>query len=328
MKKLFLFLPVVMLFLQLISCSGSKLGYAANDEKLEMQVKEKRDVIDYNKLSAQRIPDFKRRMAQRIPDSSIGNPNAQHALPFAPILGGLVSLATNGVKKMIDNDKKKYTAGYDFALTKLYFYDQLSTESMFDPLGMQFHGFTLVRTFKTADGKEDTALKATFVLDTANEYEIINNAVFRLRLKDIDIRYAKAKIAKTAKQNINMDMEISFYSSYVNEMGQLFDNVLLGKFYLLLREVPLDKSAQGYAEYYQKLRGNLLDGRSFIVPRSFGYYLTGNGDRAKCYSQGAYSIHVKVNESSKNTFVNKIIIDNSTQILNSAESGLKKLINE
>lgn len=326
MKRILLFF-LIGAAMQLVSCSGSKLGYATSDEKLNMQVKEKRDVIDYSKLSVQRIPSFKRRTEQRSADSVTAN-GAQHALPIAPMLGGLVSLATNGVKKMIDNDKKKYTASYDFALTKLYFYDQLSTESMFDPVGMQFHTFTLVRTFKTTDGKEDTALTATFVLDTANAYEIINNSVFRLRLKDIDIRYAKAKIAKGAKQSINMDLEISFYSSYVNEMGQLFDNMLLGKFYLLLREAPLDKTAPDYKEYYQKLKGSLLDGRSFIVPRSFGYYIAGNGDRAKCYSQGAYSIHVKVNESSKNTFVNKIIIDNSTQILNSAESGLKKLIND
>jgi hypothetical protein len=158
-------------------------------------------------------------------------------------------------------------------------------------------------------------------------YEIINNSIFRLRLKDIDLRYAKAKIAKGAKKTINLDMEISFYTSYVNEMGQLFDNLLLGKFYLLLRDAPVDKSASGYDEFYNQKRGALLDGRSFIVPRSFGYYMAGTGERARCYSQGAYSILVKVNESSKNTFVNKIIIDNSNQLLNSAESGIKKLIN-
>lgn len=325
MKNLMLLFLSVTILSQLVSCSGSKLGYAAHNEKLQMQVSEKRDVIDYNQLNAQHIPSFRKRMDQQSANVRLQQSGAQ-AMPIAPILGGLISLAKDGVKKMIDNDKKKYTAGYDFALTNLYFYDQLSTESMFDPTGMQFHGFTLVRTFKTSEGKEDTALTATFVLDTTNEYEIINNSVFRLRLKDIDIRYAKAKIAKAAKQNINMDMEISFYTSYVNEMGQLFDNVLLGKFYLLLRNAPLEKDAPGYEAYYQKQKGNLLDGRSFIIPRSFGYYITGNGDRAKCYSQGAYSIRVKVSESSKNTFVNKIIIDNSTQILNSAETGLKKII--
>ena len=317
----------LLILVLLNGCRGSKLGYANDKENLKMQVEEKRDVINYNLLAVQRIPNFKMRMEQHKEQKSMQERGIQY-FPAAPILGSIISLAANGVKKMIDNDKKKYTADYDFALTSLVFYDQLSTESMFDPTGMQFNGFKLIRTFKNEAGKEDTALTAIFVLDTVNTYEIINNSCFRLRLKDIDIRYAKAKVAKAAKQNINMDMEISFFSSYVNELGQLFDNMLLGKFYLLLRDVPLNKNDTGYAEYYHKLKNILLDGRSFIVPRSFGYYIAGNGDRAKCFSQGAYSIHVKVSESSRNTFINKIIIDNSSQILNSAETRLKKAISQ
>lgn len=327
MKSFLMIIAALAVFTALNSCSGSKLGYAGKEDKNNMQVVEKRDVINYNALAVQRIPDFRKRMEQQLEQKKLLEQGVQ-SFPVAQLAGGLISMATNGVKKMIDNDKKKYAAAYDFALTHLVFYDQLSTESMFDPMGMQFNGFKLVRTFKNSEGKEDTALTAVFAIDTVNTYEIINNSCFRLRLKDINIRYAKAKIARNAPQNINMDLEISFYSSYVNEMGQLFDNVLLGKFYLLLREAPLNTNDAAYTNYYHKLKDTLLDGRSFIVPRSFGYYMSGNGVRARCYSQGAYSIHVKVNESSKNTFVNKLIIDNSAQLLNSAETQLKKVVNK
>ena len=109
--------------------------------------------------------------------------------PLSGIVGGAVSLATNAVKQMIAKDKKKYNAEYNYALTDLYFYDQLSIDGPFDPLGLQFSGFKLVRTFNN-NGKTDTALTAEFVLDTENPYEILNNAMFRLKLKSLKLNYA------------------------------------------------------------------------------------------------------------------------------------------
>lgn len=308
----------------LVACNGSKLGYQTKNEVVKMNVDEARDVINYPLLESQQIPSFAQRVDKQMATKQ-GNNLGQSSFMAAPLVGNLVSLATDGIKQMIEKDKKKYTANYNFALTNLYFYDQLSTESAFDPVGMQFNGFTLVRTFKNSQGKIDTALVAEFELDTSNAYEIINDAVFRLRLKSFDLRYAKAKIAKGKKQRVNMDFEIVFTSSYVNEMGQLFDKVTLGKFYLLLRDVPLNKNDTAYNKYHQQLKGKLLDGRSFIVPRSFGYYLADNNKKAKCFSQGAYSIQVNVKESSKNNFVNKLIIDNSNELLKSANEEGKKL---
>lgn len=308
----------------LAACSGSKYGYKQKNETVKMNIDETKDVINYPKLETQSIPTFTQRVAkQMVPKQTNGF--GQSSFIAAPLVGNLVSLATDGIKQMIEKDRKKYTANYNFALTNLYFYDQLSTESAFDPVGMQFSGFTLVRTFKNNEGKIDTALVAEFELDTTNAYEIINDAVFKLRLKKLDLRYAKAKIANGTKKHLNMDIEIVFTSSYVNEHGQLFDNITLGKFYLLLREMPLDKNENGYASYYQNLKGKLIDGRSFIVPRSFGYYLAENNQKAKCFSQGAYNIQVNVKESSKNNFINKLIIDNSNEILQSANREGKKL---
>jgi hypothetical protein len=235
---------------------------------------------------------------------------------------GAVSLATNAVKQMIAKDKKKYTAEYDYALTDLYFYDQLSTENPFDPIGMQFSGFRLVRTFQNK-GVTDTAMIADFELDNTNPYEIINNSIFRLKLKSLQLNYAKAKVPANNKL-LNMDFEISFHTSYVNGQGELFKNIELGKFFFFLRKAPLDNDAEGYTAYYEKLKGKKLEGQSFIVPRSFGYHMSGINTVEPAYSQGAYTIQVKVKESSKNTFVNQLIIDNSNKLVDALGDQLKK----
>ncbi|MBK9659476.1 MAG: hypothetical protein IPO68_06180 [Chitinophagaceae bacterium] len=210
----------------------------------------------------------------------------------------------------------------------IYFYDQLSTESVFDPVGLQFSGFNLLRTFTNNQGQNDTAFIARFELDMTSANEIINNSVFRLRLTDLQLRYSKIKMTKAQKDNINMDVEITFNSSYVNELGQLFDNVELGKFYLLLREAPMDKNSPVYTHYYDSLKGTRVDGRSFIVPRSFGYYKDESGNVNKSFSQGAYSISVKVTESANDRFVTKVISDNSSQIIDMLGNGAKRILGQ
>jgi hypothetical protein len=189
---------------------------------------------------------------------------------------------------------------------------------------MQFSGFKLIRSFDN-HGRMDTALTAEFELDTANPYEILNNAMFRLKLKTLQLNYAKAKVPGN-NNYLNMDIEIAFNSSYVNSQGVLFKNIELGKFYFFLRKAPLDKTQPGYEAYYQNLAGKKLDGQSFIVPRSFGYHITGTNNAQPSYSQGAYNITVDVKESSKNSFVNQMIIDNSGQLIDALGGAIKKRI--
>jgi hypothetical protein len=303
------FIVLFIAMCMLCSCAGSRQGSAGESEEVKMNILEKPDVIKYASLQQQDVPD----MASR------GNGSRG---PIAGIAGGAVSLASNAIKQMIAKDKKKYNAAYDYALTDLYFYDQLSVEGPFDPLGLQFSGFKLVRTFEN-NGKTDTALTVSFELDDSNPYEILNNAMFRLKLKSLQLNYAKAKVPGN-NNFLNMDFEITFNSSYVNNQGSLFKNIELGKFYFFLRKAPLDKNAAGYDEYYQNLVGKKIDGQSFIVPRSFGYHVVGKNNAQPSYSQGAYNITVNVKESSKNTFVNQMIIDNSGQLVDALGGALKK----
>jgi len=320
MKRQFIFLGFILLIaISFSSCRflhiGSDSKKIEKKEKLSMKIKEQWNVLSPSQLKSQEVLS----LDARAEEEKTGTRGA-----FAPIAGSLVSLATDAVKSIIANDQKKYIADYQFGLTDLYFYDQLSNEGLFDPIGLQFSGFKLSRTFINKAGLEDTALTAEFELDTVNSFEIINNSMFRLRVKDFQLRSAKARLQKNVKKKLNMDFEITFLTSYVNSDGHIYDSVVLGKFYFLLRDAPLDTNDVAYHSYYEKLKGSLLTGKSFIVPRSFGYHKDGNVLRPG-YSQGAYSIHVKVKESSKNNFVNKLVIENANLLIDASGNSIKSM---
>jgi hypothetical protein len=291
------------------SCfTSSKYGSAENKNVTLMYVQEKSDLLTVTRIKMQSAPSFAARGNSRGLDE---------------LAGGLISLATNAVIEVIKKNQEKYFAEYETGLTDLYFYDQLSNESAFDPAGMQFAGFRLVRTFENDEGKTDTALIVLFELDTTNTAAIINNSTFRLKLKSFDLRYAKAKIAKGDPKVLNMDFDISFVTSYVNDKGVLFDEQVLGKFYLLIRDAPMDSSAAGYKEYYKKLQGKMITGKSFIVPRSFGYHRDPDGEIKSGYSQGLYSIKVNIKESSKPNFVTRLIMENGPELISKGTENIK-----
>ena len=295
----------------LSSCTASKQSLAVKGEAVNLEVFESPNVLDYAVLERQKIPTLADRM------------ETSRGIPIS-MLGGAVSLATQLIKQVIAKDREKYVQEYSVGLTDMYFYDQLSSESAFDPIGMQFQGFTVIRTFTNAEGKQDTALKVRFGVDTRQPYEIINNSIFRLRVEDFQLNYTKVKMTSAQKKTINMDFEIVFNTSYVNEQGDLFKDVELGRFYLLLRGMPVDQSLPNRASYYTDLNSKLLDGKSFIVPRSFGYYVSGTGKTGKSYSQGAYSITVNIKESALDKFVTKVIADNSDKLLDLLEDKAKE----
>ncbi len=322
-QKLFIRFILFVWIVIIAGCKTTQNSLALKNEDAKMKVLESPDALSYNSIKTQQVLSFTERS-----DDAIAKARGEKSrgLVLGPILGSAASLGTDMVKKMIARDRAKYIAEYNFGLNDLYFYDQLSTESVFDPVGMQFSGFTLVRTFINNRGGTDTAFIARFDLDTSSPNEIINNSIFRLKLADLKLYYSKAKMTDAQKNTINMDIEITFRTTYVNQIGQLFDDVVLGKFYLLVRDAPMDKNSAGYADYYESLKGKKVDGRSFIVPRSYGYYKGTYGKVATSYSQGAYSIEVNVTESSKDKFVTKILMDNSNNIMDMLGSEAKKAL--
>ncbi len=319
----------------LASCAASKYSKKEKGEGVDMTIAQGSEVINYAVLEKQRIPTLSSRIAK----------DRDRGLITAALIGQAVSAGSKAVKKLIDAENEKYTAEYNSGLTNLFFYDQLSVKSAFDPIGMQFGGFTFVRTFKNKKGETDTAIIARFSLDVDSNsvYDIFNNSFFKLKLDSIEIRYAKARVSssrwylpwtlyqKKNDEKLNLDFEIKFTTNYVNKNGNLFSNVELGTFYLSLRDAPLNKNAMNYKAYYGGVKGKKLDGFSFLVPRSFGYYYH-QGSFRESYSKGLYNILINVKESSKDKFVDKMIISNSGQLIdqigNSINAESEKLLDK
>jgi hypothetical protein len=294
-------LPPLMIIVCLFAatgCAGSKYGSANKNEKVTMAPCLKTDVINYAMIKEQDKPTT---LASRGKSRGVMDAYA----------GGLVSLGVTAVKNMIAGDQKKYTGTWTQGLNDLYFYDQPSSQGPFDPVGMQFDGFTVKRVFRDKNGKDGiVAVIAEFALDTTNYNEIINNAVFKLRVKSMHVCFAKAKVP-LGTNYINLDFQITFSTSYIGENGTLNKDVELGKFVYSLRHAPLDSTADNYKTYYAKLKDSLVTGKSFIVPRSYGYYKQANGSVVPYYNQGQFSIAVNVTESSKDSFINQMLINSS-----------------
>ena len=91
----------------LVACNGSKLGYQTKNEVVKMNVDEARDVINYPLLESQQIPSFAQRVDKQMATKQ-GNNLGQSSFMAAPLVGNLVSLATDGIKQMIEKDEKKF----------------------------------------------------------------------------------------------------------------------------------------------------------------------------------------------------------------------------
>ena len=124
-----------------------------------------------------------------------------------------------------------------------------------------------------------------------------------------------------------MDFEISFLSSYISNNGQINTDVRVGKFIYSIRNAPLDQNDPSYKEYYQNLpiKNPFCTGQSFLIPRSAGYFKNDKTKKVEqCWGEGLFSIKVAVKESSKNSFVDKLNIYNSADLLSVGNASLQK----
>jgi hypothetical protein len=240
---------------------------------------------------------------------------------LAPLATNLVAEATSLVKTVITNEENKFTTVSKFTKTGLYFYDQPSVSGPFDPVGMQFSGFELLRTIRDGSGHTDTAFVAEFVLDTTRSAEIMNNSIFKLKLKDFRLKYVKPKVALASRKKMSVEFDISFLTAYVNDKGSIFDSVILGKFHLLLKDVSIDLSDPNFGHCAKDTAAPEVNGQSFIVPRSFGYFKTGS-KLISGYNQGLYTIIASVKECTKPLFGTRLSTDGSTVLLNTTSADL------
>jgi hypothetical protein len=300
-------------------CTASRYSFKTEKDSLLIRVNENPDMIKYYAMQPQNPPE-------PVSDSK--------SRGLLDIIGQASSAAVSGVVALVDMEKAKYSANYQNSLGQCYFYSQISENSALDPAGMQFSGFTVVRRFRNDLGKTDTALYAKFVVDESNPYEIINNSMFRLQLQELKVNYAKAKIMSRKWYQpwtwfmaykfpyLNMDFEITLTASWVTREGVLFSDMQVGKFLLPLKNIPLDKKDPAHAKFYAGLKKHTVTGKSFLVPRSFGYYYSPKHQLKPSFGQGSYNIAVKVNESSRSNSVQTMLFDNSTDIIQQAGNGI------
>jgi hypothetical protein len=304
-------LPLAMLFAMMFSRTASlSQNKAGRDEKLEMSVDTAENILPPEMIRAQRAY-----AAGETPGRGI-------------VASFLINKGIQGIQSLIDNRKKKYSSDYSFAIKDESFYGHISTDGPFDPTGIRFKGFTVARVARGEDKHVDTLFIAKFSLDTSENRirEIMNNGIFRLRLDTFAIKSSRVRLPKHVK-DLNLDFEITFLSSYIGGTGQINQDITVGKFLYSIRNAPLDPNDSSYDKFYNNIakRRPECTGQSFLVPRSAGYYKDEDTRVVKqCWGQGLYSVKVSVKECSRNSFIDKVIIYSSGDILSVGNSSLQK----
>jgi hypothetical protein len=233
---------------------------------------------------------------------------------LASAANGLLGYAVSAAKTAIANEKSKYTTTTNYGNTEDYFYAQPSLAGPFDPSGMQFTGFDLIRTIKKKGGGIDTALFATFEVDTSQAQEILNNFVFRLKLTKFWLRYVKPKVEMWSKRKMSVEFNISFLTSLITPDGRMEDSVVLGKFHCLLNNISIRHGDAQFGLCTKNEKERQVSGKAFIVPRSYGYFKKA-GKIVPGFNQGSYSIIVSMKECTKPIFMTKMIIENGATLL-------------
>lgn len=291
-------------------CIGSKYGSKGRRHEITAIKVETGRIIDNKKLKEQ-----------------LEHREGDRAAFFDPTAYGTtaVSMLATGIKTAIDREQKKYEAQYEFIIEpthnhkiaddSLYFYRSTSDKGWFDPTGIKFRGFTIERYF---GNNRELAMKASFELDTCNLTEIFYDGIFRLKLKEIEVYYAKAKMGRRRKK-INLDISVQVSSSFFTQQGQLFNNIQLGSFQATVANLEV-----GNKESWTNYSNRQMNGYCFIIPRSYGHTLDG----ADKWNEGMFALHVTVRETSRHKYLNKTTVNTAGKFIDATQSALdiKKLM--
>jgi hypothetical protein len=322
------------------SCSGSKYSHTKSVNKVSMSPVEDPKVLLTEDYEEQEISDFD----QKLTDSrGLGTGEV------VSMVGQAVSLAIQGVNKLIDAEQKKYSVEYTRTINDIYFYDQVSDMGVYDPTGMQFDGFEVLNmiALDKKGEKKDTAIYLRFEVDKSNPYSIINNSIFHLKLKECTIKHTKAKLAKTKWYNpvtwgekkkdemLNVDVSVKLKCTYLDKDGNKVRDEEIGSFIFPIRNCPMNPEHEDYESFRANLIGKKMSGYSFLIPRSIGHRVGKRNKLEQVYSQGRFYMAINVKESGKDKFIERAIYENSEKIFKDAEKGaqdflpvLEKKLNE
>jgi hypothetical protein len=254
-----------------------------------------------------------------------------------------ISLALDGIQKVIAAEQKKYVSEYGRRVNNLYFYDRTSELGMYDPSGLLFDGVKIHNTFKPADTSDhETALMLDFELVKDSSWTLQNmvtTGVFYLKLKECNIQYTRAKMAKTRWYNpitwgnkknderLNIDIEIKLKSTYIAESGELIRDELIGSFLFPIRNCPMNPQQEDYVSFRENLIGRRMQGFSFLVPRSVGYAIDDRTQEfKKVYGTGRFNLEITVKESGKDKLIERTFYDQAPSLIKSLNKSASKEI--
>ena len=140
------------------------------------------------------------------------------------------------------------------------------------------------------------------------------------------MKYTKAKIPGfrwympwtaffAKRKHVNVDVDMEFSSSWVNDRSQIFRDEEIGRFFFDLRQVPIDYNSPEYIEFVKNTIGRKVYGFSYLIPRSFGNYITYQNEIQSCFGKGQYNISATITETAKDHFVSRVMSQNKDYIL-------------
>lgn len=249
-----------------------------------------------------------------------------------------VNYALQGVRQLIERSNEAYSTEYMAAVSNLKFYAFNSNHGALDPSGLPLEGFVLTRTFVDENGQEKEAFRIHMSLLEERFPDLLQNAKYYLKLDSALFNYAGVKINKRdwylpwtwfvkSQPFIDMDVYLDILVNWIDEKGQIHTSVPYGSFVLPLRKIPLEASELEKEIYARSLRNTELQGSAYTAPRSSVFCLDQNGLKA-CFGRGDLTCLVRVVESSQESLVNRLVIQNSDglQEIKIKEDDLKKLL--
>lgn len=247
-------------------------------------------------------------------------------------------LAIDGVKELIQKSNETYTHTYQSSLNNLQFYSRNSMAGRLDPEGMHFKGFEVHRSIQT--GKEETVRALSMYVSTVDERlnDLGHNGKFYLKLDSFTLDYSGAKINRRdwflpwtlfikKQEFIDLDIEIEITANWIDEQGNIHQNKRFGYFVMPLRKVPLNHTSFEKQLYQIEHKNTLFSGSSYLIPRSSTYCPSSEGKSVPCYGRGDMNMLVKVTESSKKSYVTKLLHEHAEHLddMKISQKDLQKL---
>lgn len=236
----------------------------------------------------------------------------------------LISLGINYISEALKSDREKW---YRRAQQQCYYHQPLSTETQIndfyalpstkgamDPENLKFEGFGCKNYIEVGDSGKGVGVFYIFCKmrrDSVGLRHIINHSKFIVEIDSLffNPKYCNLPNDSTGsvesrfnfekRDNLNLQLKVRFYSSWMNQAIILANNQQLGEFTVKVKVDKNKLNADGLFIYdkndpdYEKLIS--IDGDCYIVPRSY----TGTADGVSyqpTWGTGQYRVEMEVSE--------------------------------